>query len=125
MAEEELTDLSSKVRFEAAVRELVRDDQIAFISRGEKGSAAYVNGKFIYADTIKVEPIDTTGAGDAFYSYILYELDKNRSILKKEEKIIEMLIRANAVGAIATLKKGATGVVPTIDELDRYLEENM
>lgn len=123
LSDEELSVLSKKKRFESQVKDLVKDNQVAFISLGLKGSCVYYNGKLVYQDTIKVSPVDTTGAGDAFYSYVLYEIDINKSIISNEFLIHEMLRKANVVGAIATQKKGAIGVVPTLDELNGYLEK--
>lgn len=123
ISDEELKVLSKKKKFESSVKDLVKDNQVAFISLGSKGSCVYRNNSFVFEDTIKVSPIDTTGAGDAFYSYVLFELDNNKKVLQNESLIHKMLKRANAVGAIATLKKGAIGVAPTIEELNSYLGE--
>ena len=123
ISSEELDVLSPRKTFKSSVKFLVKKDQIAFISRGELGSCAYVNGSYVFQDTKFVKPVDTTGAGDAFYSYILYELDKNNLFLSNQEKLKEILFRANIVGAMATLKKGAINVVPSIKELNSCLKE--
>lgn len=123
ISSEELDVLSPRKSFKSSVKYLVKKDQIAFISRGELGSCAYVNGSYIFQGTKLVKPVDTTGAGDAFYSYLLYEIDRNKSFLSDQNKIKEILLRANIVGAMATLNKGAINVVPSIDELNTYLGE--
>ena len=80
--------------------------------------------KFTFGRFGKIIPIDTTGAGDAFYSFALYQLSTNKDILSDDKSIHHMLKLANAVGAIATTKKGAINVVPSLEELDSYIGEN-
>jgi len=117
---EELDVLSKCKRFENQVRDLVSDNQMAFVSMGSKGSCFYFKNKFYYQESIKITPVDTTGAGDAFYSYVLYELDKNPNFVNNENQIRDVLKRANIVGALATQKKGAIDVVPSLDEIDCF-----
>lgn len=123
ISSEELDILAHRKYFKSSVKALVKNNQKAFISLGSKGSCAYINNEFIFQDTIEVKPIDTTGAGDAYYSYILYEFDNNPTFVKSKKDVKKVLKRANIVGAIATLKKGAINVVPDIDELNQYLGE--
>ena len=70
-----------------------------------------------HVKSIKVKPVDTTGAGDAFYAGIL----ANISSLKKEEWTNEILDEAfkfgNVCGALNTLGKGAIDNLPTINEV--------
>jgi sugar/nucleoside kinase (ribokinase family) len=46
------------------------------ITLGDKGSIAYRNGKFYYANQINVKAYDTTGAGDNFHGAFLYCLHR-------------------------------------------------
>lgn len=121
ISDEELDILSNKKTLKGKVKSLTNDNQIVFVSRGQEGSILFYKNDSISVETKQIVPVDTTGAGDAFYSYCLYELDKNVSIIGDFDAIKEVLKKANAVGAIATQKKGAIGVVPTIAELDEYL----
>ena len=91
---------------------------------GKDGSMLYKGGKIYKVSTIKLKPVDTTGAGDAFYSYFLSSLVNNYSLLEDEELIKKCLFRSNIVGGIATLKKGAIGVAPLEKEIDKYIQEN-
>ncbi|MCM3727392.1 carbohydrate kinase [Neobacillus cucumis] len=66
--------------------------------------------------TVNVQ--DTTGAGDGFLGGVLYKvLEKNGKIdnLSKEE-LTEIASFANAVGALATTKRGAILSMPTLNE---------
>ena len=65
--------------------------------------------------------MDTTGAGDAFYSYFLYRLD-NGLDLHDSDQVIHALKRANITGGLATRKKGAIDIVPTINEIEDFLK---
>ena len=90
------------------------------VSLGDKGS------KYIYKNltnkipSIKVKPIDTTGAGDAFFAAILMNLDGinknewNKELLDKTFKF------ANIVGALTTLKVGAIDGLPSKEEIKKY-----
>lgn len=116
-SEDEIQILSGNKKLMSGIKKLVLPDQIVFVSMGEKGSFVYQNGKRIYQKTTKLLPLDTTGAGDGFYSFILYSLDK------KETDFKEILRKANAVGALVTQTKGAVDAVPSLEELDKFLIE--
>lgn len=90
------------------------------VSLGDKGS------KYIYKNltnkipSIKVKPIDTTGAGDAFFAAILMNLDGiNKNEWNKEllDKIFKF---ANIAGALTTLKVGAIDSLPSSEEIKKY-----
>lgn len=113
-SDKELLILTNKKRVESALKTSLNPNQIAFVSLGKNGSLVYQNGIKEKVPTMFVKPIDTTGAGDAFYSFVLFILNQGnfdyRYILKK----------ANFVGAMATQKKGAIDVVPSIKEIDDF-----
>lgn len=124
ISSEELEVLSNKKRFKSCIKSIVHEGQTAFISLGSEGSCLYHQNVFYFESTRKITPIDTTGAGDAFYSFVLYQLSTNKDILSCDKNIHHMLKLANAVGAIATTKKGAINVVPSLEELSSYIGEN-
>lgn len=117
ISEDEVHFLSECSSIEEGLNQIFHSQQHVFLSLGQEGSCYYHEQKLIKAKTIKVHPVDTTGAGDSFYSYILYCLDKDKNILLDAIKVQNMLERANIVGAYATTKKGAIGVVPSADEI--------
>lgn len=114
---EELSLLSGEEDPSKAIQKLLRKDQVAFVSLGEQGSLCFHDGVSLHVETVSLKPIDTTGAGDAFYSYILHELDQGLN-LQDESALRKAMAKANFVGGYATQKKGAIGVVPTKEELD-------
>ncbi|KAG5247318.1 fructokinase [Salix suchowensis] len=52
------------------------------------------------SEGVKVDAVDTTGAGDAFVAGILSQLAKDLSLLQNEDRLKEALKFANACGAL-------------------------
>lgn len=121
---EELTLLSNKEDILEGLRVLLNKNQVAVVTLGKDGSLLYVNDKLHKVDTIPLKPVDTTGAGDAFYSYFLSSLVNNPNFIYNDELIQKYLFRCNIVGGIATLKKGAIGVAPKEKEIDEFIKQN-
>ncbi|KAL5540961.1 hypothetical protein UlMin_044253 [Ulmus minor] len=65
------------------------------------------------AKGIKVDAIDTTGAGDAFVAGILSQLSIDLYILQNEDKLRESLMFANSCGALIVMERGAIPTLPT------------
>lgn len=120
-SEDELVLLTGKKTIKGALANLVNNEQHAFVTLGKNGSLSYKNKEITKVKTFEVKPTDTTGAGDAFYSYVLYYLDTNKDNLDIETA----LLRANVCGAFAVTKKGATGVVPSEKEIDEFLNKQI
>lgn len=62
---------------------------------------------------MKVDPVDTTGAGDAFVAGVLSKLAEDLSLLQDEKRLREALSFANACGAITVTERGAISTLPT------------
>lgn len=67
---------------EDSINELAEQCEIAVVKIGSKGSLVKSNGQVYRIDPIKVNPVDTTGAGDLFASGFLYGLTNNFSLAK-------------------------------------------
>ncbi len=70
--------------------------------------------------SIKVEPVDTTGAGDAFIGCLLQQISSLGHPLEilMETVILENMIeKANKAGAITTINYGAIPALPTRDQV--------
>ena len=74
--------------------------------------------------TYPVKPVDTTGAGDAFYSYFLASLVNHPDFINDDKEIRYYLSRANAVGALATLNKGAINNDLSDELVDSFIKQN-
>lgn len=119
---EEVELLTKEKDLTKGLKSLLNEKQIAVITLGSKGSIYYHNGHMVEVPTFPVKPVDTTGAGDAFYSYFLASLVNHPDFINNDEQIKYYLIRANVVGGLATLKKGAINVAPTEAEIDAFLK---
>ena len=122
-SDEELDILCGKKDIGTQLNELVSDNQIAVITLGSKGSYLYKDKTLQHVDTYPVKPVDTTGAGDAFYSYFLASLVNHPNFINSKEEVKKYLSRANVVGGLATLKKGAINVAPSEEEIDEFLQK--
>lgn len=70
--------------------------------------------------SIKVEPVDTTGAGDAFIGCLLQQISSlgNPLEVSMETVILENMVeKANKAGAITTTNYGAIPALPTQDQV--------
>lgn len=71
--------------------------------------------------SIKVTPVDTTGAGDAFIGCLLQQIAEHSSLndlLGDEKTLTHMVAKANKAGAITTTNFGAIESLPTQKQLD-------
>ncbi len=89
--------------------------KIIGIKMGEKGAVLSNGDKAFFMKAYKVPVKDTVGAGDAWNAGILYSLIRKLS-LDHSLKI------ANAVAAIKCMHIGAIAGLPTIDEVERFIE---
>ena len=120
--EEELTLLSGEDDIKAGLEALLKPHQLAVVTLGKDGSVFYSKDKFIKVNTIPLQPIDTTGAGDAFYSYFLYRLSEGLD-LQNDEDIHNALFKANIVGGLTTQKKGAIDSAPKLEEIEAFIKQ--
>lgn len=121
---EEISLFSSKEDIKDALEEILSPNQLAVVTLGSKGSIFYHNGHMVKVDTYPVRPIDTTGAGDAFYSYFLASLVNHPDFINNDKEITYYLKRANVVGGLTTLKKGAINTAPKEEEIDKFINSN-
>lgn len=96
-------------------------DKLVCISLGGNGSEWRYKGKSNRVPSIKVKPVDTTGAGDAFYGGVLSKLDKIQQSLWNGETLNQIFSFANVCGALNTLGRGAIDCLPDTDAINRAL----
>lgn len=85
-------------------------DKQVVLTVGEEGSYYIADGEVIHQDAYKIEPVDTTAAGDTFTGYFL------ASILQ-EKPIEEALNLASKASSITCCGKGAAQSIPEIKDL--------
>ncbi len=106
-SEDEITAYTGIDDFDEAVAALYKKDRLLLITMGGKGSMYIYNDLRGTVPTEKVKPVDTTGAGDAFFGTALACLDGVKAGGYTSEIIENALVKANKAGARATLFKGA------------------
>lgn len=96
-------------------------DKLVCITLGGNGSEWRYLGRRNAVPSVKVKPVDTTGAGDAFYAGVLSRLDG----LKKSEWTDGVLNHAlkfgNVCGALNTLGRGAIDSLPDLGLIQKTL----
>jgi len=87
------------------------------LTLGAKGSRYYHKDTLIKQNAHKVDPIDTTAAGDTFIGAFASQLVDGSSIE-------DSLNYASAAAALTTLKYGAQSAIPDKDEVIRFMREH-
>lgn len=124
LSEDELVFLTGEDS-ENAIQQLAKENDIPliFVTRGEEGSQCYCQEGFVHVPGLKVTAVDTTGAGDAFVSAVIYQitqLDKPLQDIKIDELrgIAEF---ASISGGVTAATKGAMSALPTLDVIKSYM----
>ncbi|VVA94229.1 unnamed protein product [Arabis nemorensis] len=96
--------------------------KLLLVTEGPEGCRYYTKDFKGRVHGLKVEVVDTTGAGDAFVAGILSQLACDLSLLQlkkvscltqDEERLREALMFANACGALTVKERGAIPALPT------------
>lgn len=106
---------------EAATREagaalLALGPKAVVITLGSKGCFVAHRNASEFLPPVKVDPVDTTGAGDAFNGALAAQLDQGVPLRAACEF-------ANRVAALSTTRRGAQEAMPTRADLDPFAEE--
>ena len=96
-------------------------DKLVLITLGKEGSEWRWGGKKNRIPTISVKPVDTTGAGDAFFAGALSVIDKNTGAPITEKLLDEALRFGNIAGALNTTGRGAIDNLPDLETVNKYL----
>ena len=103
-SEEELELFTGIKDVKSAIQSFYKENSLVLVTLGSRGSAYYYNGSFGIVKTQAVKPIDTTGAGDAFFGAFLACIEGKEYT---EENLVSALIKGNKAGAEATQFLGA------------------
>ena len=94
--------------------------QIITITLGADGTLLSTPIMNLNVPSVKVNPVDTIGAGDAFIGCLLYQiatLEDFYSILEYPSLLLQMIENANKAGAITTTQYGAISALPEKGEV--------
>lgn len=98
---------------EALLLEMHRNTgQTLVITLGADGVIAAANGVLHRANGLKIEPVDTVGAGDTFCGYLAAALDAGRSF-------DQALRQAAVAGSLACLTAGAQPSIPLAADVSK------
>ena len=95
-------------------------DKLVLITLGKEGSEYRYKGMKNRIPTITVKPIDTTGAGDAFFAGALSVLDNNVGKPLTEQILNDALRFGNVAGALNTTGRGAIDNLPDLDTINKH-----
>lgn len=127
LSEEELEFLTGAKDVAAGLDDIFQsfDAKIVLVTLGEKGCIYRLRsgGSMVHRETIKVDTVDSTGAGDAFFGAFLWQILRRRggteglTVLDMNR----MVDFANVAGALSTTKRGAIPSFPSSEEIERWL----
>ena len=117
VSDEEIVLLTGEEDFAAGAKKLMAAYPMEFlaVTMGPKGSMVFNRTASAFAPAYKIECVDTTGAGDAFWGAALtYILESEKAIADYSAEELKALADfANAGGSLASTKKGAIPAMPS------------
>lgn len=111
---------------EGSARLLAAGLQVCVITLGPAGSFYRCASGSALVPGFSVKAIDATGSGDAFTATLLVQLVAGQGVWRAQlepGRLQVILRRANAAGALTTLRQGVLSALPDSASLDRFLED--
>ena len=125
ISDEELVFLTGETELEKGLKKLAKYQIPALlVTYGGAGSYVHVGNQTIHVPAMKIQTVDTTGAGDAFVSGILYHLNEVESLDHVTiERWKEIITFASVSGALAASTHGAMTALPNLADVLAKLEQ--
>lgn len=120
-------DVDDLPAVEKAARQICEGGpEIVVITLGAAGSYFQTTGGGAYVPPFRVQTVDAVGCGDAFVAGLLTRLISGEDWRTQlpQEKMVENLRFANAVGALTSLKRGTIPAMPYLADVEVFLENN-
>ncbi|MFC0186863.1 aminoimidazole riboside kinase [Fictibacillus aquaticus] len=124
ISDEELVFLTGEEELPAALKAMERYNiPLLLVTFGENGSYCVTKEGYVHVPAKKVQAVDTTGAGDAFVSGMLYQLNKYEGNLADITlaEAAEMARFASVSGGLAASVKGAMTALPTLQQVNELV----
>lgn len=116
LSEEELYLFSGEHEEERAAKSL-SEGKLLFVTLGKRGSMfSKDGGEVLRVNAPDLKPVDTTGAGDAYYAGVLYTLDTEGM-----QSVVNAMRRGSVCGTLTTQNKGAIEAFPDPLQIAEYL----
>lgn len=96
---------------------------VVAVTLGKEGTLISTGKAIEIVPSIKVDSIDSTGAGDSFVGATLYQLsieEEPKRVLQDFEQLKKIISFSNKVGAIVCTKVGAINALPTKEEVSQF-----
>jgi len=102
--------------------------ELVIRSEGERGASFATAAEAGHVDAFRVEPVEFTGAGDAFMGSILADLAPlaKRGVRPgalSRADLTALVRQANAAGALTTTRPGAIPSLPTRAEVEAFMSD--
>lgn len=110
----EVTDIETGVRAARVLQQ--RGVKQVVITMGHRGALAITEDSEDFIPALKVDVVDTVGAGDAFTGALAYYLGSGQSLS-------EAARFANVVAAISVTRRGALPAMPTRQEVEEMRQQ--
>ncbi|OHX45829.1 aminoimidazole riboside kinase [Cytobacillus oceanisediminis] len=124
ISEEELTFLTGCNDMEEGISRLP-ENQLTIVTLGSDGCIFRYKDEIGKVPTLPYKVVDTTGAGDAFVSGLLYCINESPKALEEysHNEMAFMIRFANVSGGLAVTRKGAMTGLPCLDEVQDILKK--
>ncbi len=123
LSDDESEFLTGLGDLDAARKALWHDElKLLVVTRGRAGCVYFTPNFSGEVESFTVEAVDATGAGDGFVAGLLQGLLADPTVLQDETRLRELCRFANAVGALATLERGAIPALPDRARVLRFLQ---
>ena len=103
-SEDEILEYTGQRDLQSAMNSVYRKDSLLIVTLGAQGCTYRLNGLQGSVPPERVTPVDTTGAGDAFFGTFLADIEGKEW---NKENIENALKKANIAGALTTQFLGA------------------
>jgi len=122
--EHEAVEVSGAVTLDAAIDDLAARMPALIVTLGSRGSLVVAGDQRVEVAAVRVDPVDTTGAGDTFcgvFAAALAASGRRRGDIDVPA-LVQAARRGAVAAALAVTRPGAQDAVPTADEVAALLD---
>ncbi|WP_142826838.1 carbohydrate kinase family protein [Planococcus soli] len=95
---------------------------LVFVTDGENGTHAVFQNHTHHVPVIPVQPVDTTGAGDAFMAGVIRHVHL-LGLPETQQEVVDCADFGNKLGALCATKAGALTAMPRLDEMQKIMNK--
>ncbi|MBU9673225.1 carbohydrate kinase [Planococcus sp. CP5-4] len=92
---------------------------VVFVTDGEHGTNAVFKDETIHVPVVPVQPVDTTGAGDAFMAGIIRHVHLS-GMPQNQQELIACAGFGNKLGALCATRAGAITAMPRSEDMEDW-----